>query len=112
MMRSASRSRGPCGSTARRRQTGKNCTVTTLTRPSPIAENFMAKNGLPTYSVPFVEISAMPLAAAMREPAGGERQRRRLESRERHAAPEPEQAQIEREHGAEQRRDTQGCGRD
>ena len=69
-----------------------------------MAENLIGKNGLPTYSVALVEISATPLAAAMREPACGELQRRRLESRERHAAPQPEQAQIEREHGAEQRR--------
>ena len=59
------------------------------------------------YSVPFVEISATPLERGEREATGGERQRRNLERRKRRAAPEPQQPQIENEHGAEQRRDAE-----
>ena len=112
MCRSASRSRGPCGSTARRRQTGKNCTVTTLTRPSPIAENFIGQERIADVFSAVRRDQRNAARGGDAEPAGRERQRRRLESRERHPAPEPEQAQIEHEHGAEQRRYTQGCGRD
>ena len=40
----------------------------TAINPPPIAANLIGRNGLPTYSVPFVDSMQMPLAAARTNP--------------------------------------------
>ena len=68
-----------------------------------IAGNLISRNGLPTYSLPLVEMRTEPLVAATMKPSCCDRHGRPGDRGERNAAPESEQPQIEHEHGAEER---------
>src|SRR4030095_16995645 len=50
-------------------QAGIRLRIATLTTPRKIAGNLISRNGLPTYSLPFVVIRQTPLVTATMKPA-------------------------------------------